>query len=101
MLFRSQADIIFLVVATLDESAFRARFASRGRSAPSRPPHQYLEHLDAILRIQDHFLELADIHHVPIVNNESFDRSVLSIIRHITESLRKSGEFDVDALLAS
>lgn len=99
--YREQADVIFLVVATLDASAFRSRFAARGRAARFRAPHQYLEHLDAILRIQDHFLALADAHDVPIVNNESFDRSVLSIIRHVTETLRKTGEHDVDELLAN
>jgi 2-phosphoglycerate kinase len=98
--YREQADIIFLVVATLEESAFRSRFATRGRAARSRPPHQYLENLEAILRVQDHFLELADAHDVPIVINESFDPSVLSIIRHVTEALRKKGEFDADALLS-
>jgi 2-phosphoglycerate kinase len=98
--YREQADIIFLVVATLEESAFRSRFATRGREARARPPHQYLENLEAILRVQDHFLELADAHDVPIVINESFDPSVLSIIRHVTEALRKKGEFDADALLS-
>jgi 2-phosphoglycerate kinase len=98
--YREQADIIFLVVASLEESAFRSRFATRGREARARPPHQYLENLEAILRVQDHFLELADAHDVPIVINESFDPSVLSIIRHVTEALRKKGEFDADALLS-
>jgi 2-phosphoglycerate kinase len=87
--YGEQADVIFLVVATLEEGAFRSRFAARGESARSRPPHHYLEHLPAILHIQEHFLELADFYHVPIVDNESFDRSVLSILRHVTETLRK------------
>jgi 2-phosphoglycerate kinase len=99
--YREQADIIFLVVASLEESTFRSRFAARGRAARSRPPHQYLENLEAILRVQDHFLELADAHDVPIVINESFDRSVLSIIRHVTEALRKKGELDADDLLST
>jgi hypothetical protein len=38
---------------------------------------------------------------VPIVNNESFDRSVLSIIRHVTETLRKKEGFDVARLLSA
>lgn len=98
--YREHAHVIFLVVSTLDEAAFRSRFAARGRAARSRPPHQYLKNLDAILRIQDLFLELADAHDVPIVSNESFDRSVLSIIRHITETLRKRADFDADELLS-
>jgi 2-phosphoglycerate kinase len=64
-----------------------------------RAPHRYLENLDAILRIQEHFLELADRYDVPIVDNVSFDRSVLLIIRHVAEALRKKRAFDVAELL--
>jgi 2-phosphoglycerate kinase len=62
-------------------------------------PHRYIENLEGILRIQDHLLELADRHGVPIVDNVSFDRSVLSIIRHVAETLRKKGPFDASELL--
>jgi 2-phosphoglycerate kinase len=98
--YAEKADVIFMVVASLDESAFRGRFAQRGERARSRPPHRYLENLPAILHIQDHFLELADFYHVPIVNNESFDRSVLSILRHVTEALLEREGVDAEALLA-
>jgi 2-phosphoglycerate kinase len=99
--YANHAEVIFLVVATLDAAAFRSRFAARGRDARARPTHHYLENLEAILRIQEHFLELADAHDVPIVNNESFDRSVLSIIRHVTETLRKKEGFDAARLLSA
>jgi 2-phosphoglycerate kinase len=98
--YTESAHVIFLVVATLDERAFRARFEQRARTATHRPEHRYLEHFDAILRIQDHFLELADRHDIPIVDNESVDVSVLSIIKHVTETLRKVGRFDVEEMLA-
>lgn len=89
--WRDRADIVFLVVASLDPEVFRTRFASRGRDQSLRAPHRYLEHLDAILRIQDHLLDLADRFHVPIVDNQQFDRSVLSILRHLIETLREKG----------
>ena len=38
-------------------------------------------------------LELAEDHGVPIVDNASFDDSVLSILRHVTETLGKQGGF--------
>ncbi len=85
----ASADVIFLVVAALDEKAFAARFRSRAKTAHGRPEHRYLKHLDSILRIQDHLLDLADRHDVPIVDNVSFDRSVLFIIRHAVEALRQ------------
>jgi 2-phosphoglycerate kinase len=91
--YRNEAHVIFLAVATLDAEAFRGRFESRGREAKQRPPHRYLENLEAILRIQEHILELADHFELPIVDNQSFDGSVLSILRHVTETLRKQGGF--------
>jgi 2-phosphoglycerate kinase len=88
------ADVIFLMISTLDEDAFESRFVARAASARQRAPHRYLENLDSILRIQNHLLELADRHDVPIVDNVSFDQSVLRIIRHLTESLGEKGDFD-------
>jgi len=97
--YADRADVIFLVVATLDEEAFKNRFSSRAVDQKQRAPHRYLENLDAILRIQEHFLELADRYDVPIVDNVSVDRSVLLIIRHVAEALRKKRAFDVAELL--
>ncbi len=86
-----QAHVVFLAIATLDELAFKSRFEARG-GASKRPPHRYLENLGAILRIQDHVLELAEHYDVPIVDNQSFDDTALSILRHVTETLREQGE---------
>jgi 2-phosphoglycerate kinase len=97
--YSEAANVFFLVVATLDEEAFGVRFAAREEAAHRRPSHRYLENLEAILRIQDHFLELADRYDVPIVDNVTFDRSVLFIVRHVSETLRKRGDFDAQALL--
>ncbi|MCH8891655.1 MAG: hypothetical protein IH827_11355, partial [Myxococcales bacterium] len=92
--FSETADVIFLVVGTLDEEAFSNRFAARAAEAKDRPPHRYLENLDSILQIQDHFLELAERLEVPIVDNISFDSSVLLIIRHVTDTLSQRHGFD-------
>lgn len=96
--YRDSAHLIYLLVATLDPSAFRARFESRAQHS-QRKPHRYLPHLDSILRIQDYLLELADRHNVPIVDNDARDKSVLSIIKHVTGTLRKAEEFDVEQML--
>jgi 2-phosphoglycerate kinase len=88
------AHVIFLVVASLEEDAFATRFAARAKATARRPPHRYLENLDSILRIQDYLLELAEGSGVPIVDNSHFDTSVTSIIRHVTETLRKQDELD-------
>jgi 2-phosphoglycerate kinase len=88
------AQVIFLLVASLDEDAFTSRFAARGKDAIARPPHRYIANLDSILKIQDYLLELADAGGVPIVDNSSFEASVMSIIGQVTETLRKQGELD-------
>lgn len=94
-----RAYVIFLVVGALDEEALRNRFAARAVGQQQRAAHRYLEHFDAICKIQDHFLDLAEQYDVPIVDNSSFDRSVLFVIRHVTDTLRQRGDFDVRDLL--
>jgi 2-phosphoglycerate kinase len=96
--YRDSADVIFLVVALIDEGAFSERFAARAKGS-RRDTHHYLDNLDGILRIQEHFLEYADRYDVPIVDNASFERSVLLIIRHVAETLRKRGGFQPSELL--
>jgi 2-phosphoglycerate kinase len=93
------AHVVFLVVACLDEEAFPTRFAAREAGQKHRGMHRYLENIDAILKIQDDFLDVADRYDVPIVDNDSFDRSVLFIIRHVTETLRKRVDFNAIEML--
>jgi 2-phosphoglycerate kinase len=99
--YAERADVIYLVVATLDQEAFSDRFVARAAEQTRRPPHRYLENLDPIRQIQDHFLELAERFGVPIVDNISFDRSVLLIIRHVADTLSRSGNFDTAEVLKS
>jgi len=97
--FAGGAHVISLVVALLDEEAFTSRFETRGGRQSLRGTHRYLENLDAILRIQEQFLELADRHDVPIVDNVQTESSVQLIIRHVVETLRRRGESDPGSLL--
>ena len=97
--YAGRADVIFLVVTVLDREAYATRFTSRARGAAERSAHKYLENLDAILRIQEQFLEAADRHRIPIVDNDHFDRAVLLVLRHLTEALRERPEFDPSELL--
>jgi 2-phosphoglycerate kinase len=97
--YDDSAHLIFLVVGTLDEEALRNRFAARAIGAQERAAHRYLENFEAICKIQEHFFELAERQGVPIVDNASFDRSVLLVIRHVTDTLRQRGNFDAQDLL--
>jgi 2-phosphoglycerate kinase len=89
--YKDVAHVIFLVVARLDEEAFRNHFISREERQKRRSAQRYVENLDAILKIQNEFLDLADRFNVPIVDNVTVDGSVLLVIRHVIETLRREG----------
>ncbi|MBW2272022.1 MAG: zeta toxin family protein [Deltaproteobacteria bacterium] len=92
------AHVIYLVVARLDEESLRSHFLKRGRRQSRRDGDRYVEHLESILKIQNHFMELADLYEVPIVDNITVDGSVLLVMRHVVETLRKAG-FDESEFL--
>lgn len=92
--YAQDAHVIYLVVARLDEDSFRNHFIARGKRQLHRNASRYVENLDGILKIQEHFLELADHFEIPIVDNVTIDGSVMLVIRHVVETLRKSGNFD-------
>ncbi len=92
--YKANAHIIYLVVARMDEESFRNHFVARGKRQKHRDPARYVENFDSILKIQEHFLELADRYDIPIVDNVTIDGSVMLVIRHVVETLRKSGNFD-------
>ena len=95
--YRDVAHVIFLVVARLDEAAFRNHFIERGKRQRRRGTQRYVDRLDAILKIQEEFLELADRFDVPIVDNVTLEGSVLLVIRHVIESLRRQDQPASDA----
>jgi 2-phosphoglycerate kinase len=97
--YRDLADVIFLVVATLDIDAYAGRFASRAKGQSHRAAHRYLQNLDGIVRVQDYLLEAAERHAIPIVDNESFERAVVQIIRHVAETLRERRGLSIDEML--
>ena len=81
------------------ETSFRSHFENRAERERRRDAARYVQHLDSILKIQDHFLELADLHNVPIVDNSSIEGSVMLVIRHVVETLREKEGVDVSELL--
>ncbi len=97
--YAGDAHIIYLVVARMDEDSFRNHFIARGKRQLHRNATRYVENLDGILQIQEQFLELADRYDIPIVDNVTIDGSVMLVIRHVVETLRKSGNFDEVDLL--
>jgi len=97
--YAADAHIIYLVVARRDEDSFRNHFIARGKRQLHRGATRYVDNPEGILRIQEQFLELADRYDIPIVDNVTIDGSVMLVIRHVVETLRKSGNFDEVDLL--
>jgi 2-phosphoglycerate kinase len=86
----ASAEVVVLLVATLDEESLRNRFHARAVSQGRRVPHRYIDHLDGILEIQRHLLEISKQCDVPVIDNVSFDRSVQAIIAHVMSRLQDS-----------
>jgi 2-phosphoglycerate kinase len=97
--YRARAHVYFLLVARLDEEAFRGHFIARSERQKRRDAARYVARLDEIMRIQEFLLEVAERHDVPIVDNITLEGSVLLVIRHVVESLRKKGGIDVSKLV--
>ena len=97
--YADRAHIFFILLARLDEESFRLHFEHRAKRQRNRGAERYVAKLEEILLIQEHLLDLADVFDVPIVDNVRLEDSVLLVIRHVVESLRKSGEVDTDSLL--
>lgn len=97
--YRKHAHVYFLLVARLDEEAFRGHFQARAEREHHRNASRYMERFDEILRIQEFLLELAERNEVPIVDNITLEGSTQLVIRHVVESLRKQGGLDLSRLL--
>jgi 2-phosphoglycerate kinase len=86
--YAETAHVVTLLVATLDEDALRQRFVARADGQKRRLAHRYLENFDGILAIQRHLIDQAERHHVPVIDNVSFDASVRQVIDAATTVLR-------------
>ncbi len=87
---REHAHVISVTVATLDADAYRDRFHTRADTARERSAARYLDHFDEIGMIQDFILNEADQFGLPIIYNVHFDDAVLSAIRSVLATLKKS-----------
>lgn len=87
--YEGDAHVIFLMIATLDESSLRRRFVSRATGQRRRMAHRYLENIEGILSIQRQLLELAQRHGVPVIDNADFETAVRQTLRQVMDALRK------------
>jgi len=86
--FEKRAIIVRANLYLSDPQAYAERFKTRGKRA-RRPPHRYLAHLDEIIRIQEHILDVGEAFQVPAYENTDLDESVQSLSLQILDRLRK------------
>jgi 2-phosphoglycerate kinase len=90
--YRDRAQVIFIVMATLDREQYRAHFTSRAEREQLRASERYLPHFEAILEIQDYILAQAEQHGLPIIDNVQLDEAILAVIRSVIGTLAKSAQ---------
>ncbi|MEW6750386.1 MAG: ATP cone domain-containing protein [Candidatus Latescibacterota bacterium] len=86
--WRRTAFIIAICLSLSDRQAYEARFAARSAQAPRRPVHQYLAHLDQILKIQEHVVESSTAHDIPVLETSSVDDLVSAAAMVVAERLQ-------------
>jgi 2-phosphoglycerate kinase len=85
----------FMYVITVSgRKDLEARFYERARYS-KRPADYYLEHLDAIMEIQEFIVERAREHGIPVINNVELEKTVNAIMEDIMERLMERMEAKV------
>ncbi len=74
------------IITVRGKKELEARFYERSRYS-KRPADYYLEHLDAILEIQEFVVKKAREHGVPVINNVELEKTVTAIMEDIMERL--------------
>jgi len=77
-----------LVITTEDEDVHRERFLIRSEQTSTRSADKYLKNFEAIRRIQDFIVLQAHMHGVPVFDNESFDQTVTTIVKYLTDLIK-------------
>lgn len=83
---------VLLTVPSRDD--LKTNFARRGEQAPSRGSRRYLDNLDVIWRLQDHFVSEAHRCGVAVIPNRQLSGTVDRIMEGITDFLVKRSALD-------
>jgi len=85
----TDAVIAPIMLAALKRQDLKERIRGRGTKAPQRRSSRYLEHFDAIWRLQSFLLSEADRTKIPIILNGDRDNVVREIMRTVIDTLAK------------
>ena len=81
--------VVPIMLAVPDRNELRKRIRGRGAETPQRRAARYLEHFDAIWRLQKVLLSDADRSRVNIIENTSTDKVFREVMRHVINVLAK------------
>lgn len=76
----SQAVVTQVLLHIEDPAVHRSHFLHRLDNEHGRNPERYLRRFEAIRRIQEHLVELAELHRVATVEAESLDDAIQAVI---------------------
>lgn len=97
--YREHAFIAPLCLALTDRDAYEERFATRAAEAPARAVHQYVSHLDEILKIQSDIVEWCANEDIPVIDPDSVEDVTSAAVMVVVERLQEQEE--VKKILAS
>ena len=90
--YSKSAFLVSLCLTLEDRQSYEERFAKRAAAAPSRFVHKYLDHLEEILKIQQHIMEAAAEYDIPIIDAESLEDVTSAAVMVVIEHLQKQDE---------
>ena len=86
---RTDIVVVPIVLAVLKKKQLRKQLRGRGREVASRRSERYLEHFDEIWQMQSYLVSEADEHNITIIENESRDRTVRSVLDTVVSRLSR------------
>jgi len=81
------AIVVVMMLSVVNPAHLRERFEGRGQQIDKRRAERYLQHFDAIWRLQSHLLFEADRGHVPIIINNNREQVIRDSMGVIVDSL--------------
>lgn len=92
--FGRSAIVSWIMCKVSDEATHRARFSSREAGAGNRLAQRYLENFDAIRKIQDYVISLAEKNGITTVENDDFDKAVVEAMAVVSEDVMRQCGFE-------
>ena len=90
--YREQAFIAPVCLALAGRDAYEERFAGRAAEAPSRAVHQYVSHLDEILKVQSDIVDWCADEDIPVIDPDSVEDVTSAAVMVVMEQLQEQEE---------